>query len=102
MRYWRCLRNEKGTRTKGMVMNYKKIQKVIRTKIKTAKNEWLKQQQCEELEQLERIHNDFNLHRKIKETAVVCNVENDQGELAQDDQQRKIIWENYINNLFCR
>jgi len=54
MRYWRCLRNEKGTRRKG-------------------------------------IHDDFNLHRKINETAVVCNVENDQGELAQDDQRRKII-----------
>jgi len=26
------------------------------------------------------------------------NVENDKGELAQDDQQRKIIWENYISN----
>jgi len=27
------------------------------------------------------------------------NIENDQGELAQYDQQRKIIWENYISNL---
>jgi len=64
-------------------------------------------QQCEELEQLQRIHDDFNLHRKIKETAGVykkilfSNVENDQGELAQGDQQRKIIWENYISNLFA-
>jgi len=33
--------------------------------MRTAKNEWLKQQ-CEELEQLQRIHDDFNLHRKIK------------------------------------
>jgi len=67
---------------------------------------WLKQQ-CEELEQLQRIHDDFNLHRKIKETAGVyrkspfSNVENDQRKLVQDDQQRKIKWENYISNLFA-
>jgi len=59
------------------------------------------------LGQLPRIHDDFNLHRKIKKTAEVyrkspfSNVENDQEELAQHDQQRKIIWENYINNLFA-
>jgi len=46
---------------------------------------------AEELEQLQRIHDDFDLHRKIQETAGVyrkspfSNVENDQGELAQDD-----------------
>jgi len=56
MRYWRCLRNEEGTRTKGMVITTKKSRKKEeeeekrhRTKIRTAKNEWLKQQ-CEELE----------------------------------------------------
>jgi len=88
MRYWFCLRNEEGTKTMGMVVTTKKV---IRTKIRTAKNEWLKQQ-CEELEQLQRIHDDFNLHGEIKETARVyrkspfSNAENDQEELAQDDQ----------------
>jgi len=48
-----------------------------------------------------------NLHRQIKEAAGVyrkslfSNVENHQGELEQDDHQRKIIWENYISNLFA-
>jgi len=56
----------RGYKNKGNGDNYKTIQKVIRTKIRTAKNEWLKEQ-CEELE-LQRIHDVFNLHRKIKET----------------------------------
>jgi len=88
---------QRGYKNKGNGDNYNKIQKVIRTNMRTAKNEWLKHQ-WEELEQLQRIHDDFNLHRKIKETAGVyrkspfSNVENDQEELAQDDQQRKIIF----------
>jgi len=44
----------KGYKYKGNGDNYKKIQKVLRTKIRTTKNEWLKQQ-CEELEQPQRI-----------------------------------------------
>jgi len=57
--------------------------------------------------ELQRIHDDFNLHRKTIETTGVyrkspfSNVENDQGELAQDDQHRKIIWKNYVSNYFA-
>jgi len=47
----------RGYKNTGNGDNYKKIQKVIKTKIRTAKNEWLKQQ-YEELEQLQRIHDD--------------------------------------------
>jgi len=53
----------RGYKNKENGDNYKKIQKVIKTKIRTAKNEWLKQQR-EELEQLQRIHDDFEMTKR--------------------------------------
>lgn len=47
---------------------YKNIHNLIRRKIRVAKNEWLKRE-CEEMESLQRLHDSFNLHKKIKETA---------------------------------
>lgn len=96
-------RKYKNERNQG---KYTDTQKVIRKKIRAAKNNWLKQQ-CEELERLQKLHDDFSLHKKIKETAGIyrkktfSNIENDQGEIAQDDHQKKTIWENYINHLFA-
>jgi len=47
---------------------YRNIQRLIRSKIRIAKNVWLKRE-CAEIEQLQNRHDDLNLHKKLKETA---------------------------------
>ncbi|XP_055378335.1 craniofacial development protein 2-like [Condylostylus longicornis] len=47
---------------------YKQIHRCIRRKIRQAKSEWLTRE-CEELERLQRTHDTFALHKKIKQTA---------------------------------
>lgn len=59
------------------------------------------------MEHLQEQHDEYNLHKKIKEAAGVyrkqtfSNIQNDQGQMAQDNVQRKAIWEQYIDNLFA-
>ncbi|KAK9882574.1 hypothetical protein WA026_022202 [Henosepilachna vigintioctopunctata] len=85
--------------------NYRKIQKQIRTKIRIAKNEWLKHK-CEVIERLQTLNDDFNLHKKLKEAAGIyrkrnfATITNEYNEIASDISTRKTIWENYITNLF--
>lgn len=49
---------------------YEHIQRLIKAnnKIKMTKNQWLKRE-CEEIEKLQALHDDFNLHKKLKKIA---------------------------------
>lgn len=85
--------------------SYQKVQKLIKAKIRIAMNEWLKHE-CETIEKLQTRHDDFNLHKKMKEMAGIhrkrdfSSITNENNEIACDTNARKIICENYIRNLF--
>ncbi|XP_011174808.3 craniofacial development protein 2 [Solenopsis invicta] len=84
---------------------YNELQRKIRAKIRTAKNMWL-QQECEEMERLQILHDDFNLHKKLKETAgIYCKrtfstIVDENNNIANDIQEKKRIWEEYVGSLF--
>lgn len=84
---------------------YKNIQKIIKTKIRIAKNAWLNQE-CEETEKLQSMHDDLNLHKRLKQTAgvyrkkIYSTLVNENNEIATNTQEKKSIWEKYISELF--
>lgn len=71
-----------------------KVAKYYKKSVGAAKNQWLKEQ-CEEIGHLQERHDEYNSH--IKETAGVnrkqtfSNIRNEQGQVAQDDAQKKVI-----------
>lgn len=85
--------------------NYKRLQKLIRIRVRRAKNEWLKGE-CEELEELQSKHDEFNLHKKLKEVSGVYRKKNhsvlvnDNNEIVTNKQEKEIIWIKYIEDLF--
>ena len=84
---------------------YQNIHRQIQSKIRIAKNEWLKQQ-CTDLEQLQRQHDDRNLHKKLKETAGIyrkrrpTTIVNHDNQIVLGEREKMDIWENYIHKLF--
>ncbi|XP_029164802.1 craniofacial development protein 2-like [Nylanderia fulva] len=85
---------------------YNEMQREIRAKIRTAKNMWLKQE-CKEMEKLQTLHDDFNLHKRLKEIAGIYRkrtfsaIVDENNNLANDIQEKKIIWEKYVGSLFA-
>jgi hypothetical protein len=77
----------------------------INEMIKQAKEEWL-QEQCIEIELLQAMHKDRELHEKIKRTVGVAkrkpqiNVVNDKSIIELEAANKKKIWEEYIQKLF--
>ena len=90
----------------GNQNEYRRLQNAIRREIRVAKNRWLKEQ-CEELERLQERHDDYNLHRKLKEVAGIyrkvtfSNIQDEQEQMAHDIGEKKAIWERYIGTLFA-
>lgn len=84
---------------------YKDIQRLIRSKIRIAKNEWLKRE-CSQIEQLQNQHDDFNLHKKLKETAGIYKkmrptiTVNSNNQIVLDRKEKNDVWEKYIEVLF--
>lgn len=84
---------------------YKDIQRLIRSKIRVAKNDWLKHE-CSVMEQLQSQHDDFNLHKKLKETAGIYRrmrptiTTNENNQIVIDSKERINVWEKYIEKLF--
>lgn len=72
---------------------YNETQKKIRAKIRIAKNMWLKQE-CDEIENLQTLHDDFNVHKNLKETAGIYRKRTfsaiaDENKIANDIQEKK-------------
>jgi len=94
-------RKQKGVDEK----EYKRLHVKIKRKIREAKNEWLRKQ-CEEIEHLQAIHDDFNLHKKFKELnhcgrkAESILLFNEQNEVVTDAEKKKDIWAKYVKELF--
>ncbi|XP_073821585.1 yuri gagarin [Musca autumnalis] len=84
---------------------YWEINKEIRTATRAAKNDLLNQK-CREIEHLQNIHDDYNLHKKLKESAGVYRKASPA--LLMDDNNQPIfetlhikdLWKNYIEQLF--
>lgn len=84
---------------------YKELHDKIRRKVKQAKEDWLNCK-CNEIEELEKKHDSFNMYKKIKEGAGLFkksapNVILDENNQAVFDQTEKLDhWKKYIEQLF--
>lgn len=84
---------------------YNKIQREIRREIRQAKENWLNEK-CEEIEELEKKFDNFNLHKKIKEAAGLYkkrppnNLLDENGHWITDKQETIKKWQDYIEVLF--
>uniref|UniRef100_A0A8D8SJV6 Craniofacial development protein 2 n=1 Tax=Cacopsylla melanoneura TaxID=428564 RepID=A0A8D8SJV6_9HEMI len=90
---------------KGNHQEYKRLQVVIRRKIREAKeNE--KKEQCAQIEYYQNKHDDFNVHRKVREItgsyrkANTGKLEDDTGKLILTTEERKDTWKKYLETLF--
>uniref|UniRef100_A0A8D8VTC7 Craniofacial development protein 2 n=1 Tax=Cacopsylla melanoneura TaxID=428564 RepID=A0A8D8VTC7_9HEMI len=96
---------DKRRQNKAIRDEYQRIHKEIRRKIRTAKDEE-KKEKCQEIEELQRMHDDFNVHRKVKEVAGLVK-KGTGGKLTDRDgriiinlEEKKAEWKEYIETLF--
>uniref|UniRef100_A0A8D8L8K4 Craniofacial development protein 2 n=1 Tax=Cacopsylla melanoneura TaxID=428564 RepID=A0A8D8L8K4_9HEMI len=84
---------------------YKDVNKEIKRKIRDAKQNWL-EEQCKEMEDLEKKHDSFNLYKKIKELAGLSkkninnNLMDEDGHLIINTEDKMNVWKQYIEDLF--
>ena len=84
---------------------YHQMNRVIKNKIRMAKENWLNEQ-CREIENLEAKYDTFNMHKKIKEAAGIYRTR--QTGILLDSEDKIILdvndkveqWCSYITNLF--
>lgn len=86
-------------------IRYNNLNKEIRRKIRDAKSLWI-EGKCNEIEELERKHDSFNLHKKVKEMTNLNrkprtgNLINEQGNLVVQEEEKIKVWEKYVTDLF--
>ncbi|BES99415.1 Hypothetical protein NTJ_12233 [Nesidiocoris tenuis] len=84
---------------------YRALQTRIRAKIRAAKEEWFTSQ-CTEMERLCELHDDFNLHKKLREMTgtgrrnVPSVIVNSFGNVAVTKEEKFAVWEEYVRELF--
>ncbi|XP_075151162.1 uncharacterized protein LOC142225273 [Haematobia irritans] len=84
---------------------YWELNREIQASIRIAKNEYFKAQ-CLEIERLQKLHDDFNLYRKLKETAGAHRktsstvLYNSNNKPVFDIDEKKILWREYIKEVF--
>lgn len=83
---------------------YQLINKEIRKKIRAAKEAWFVNQ-CKEVEELQKRHDTFNLHKRVKELTGVNtnrthNLVDKDGNLIVNDIDKLRRWKEYIEELF--
>lgn len=87
------------------IKKYKDIYNIIRKEIRKAKEEWYTNK-CEEIEVLLKRHDDFNLHRKVKELAGIRKTNHSsiildkEGKIILDNNRKIERWKQYIQELF--
>lgn len=63
-------------------------------------------QECEDIEKLQKLHDNFNLHKKLKEMVGIYRkknfsmIVNEENKIVTSIREKKIIWERYITKLF--
>ncbi|XP_054737913.1 uncharacterized protein LOC129244320 [Anastrepha obliqua] len=99
------LMNERRKYRNINIDEYKRRNKEIRDKIRDARNQWMGKQ-CEDIERLEKLHDSFNLHRKLKE---ICNLRryntintlyDTNDKVITDENEKRNIWVQYVHELF--
>uniref|UniRef100_A0A8D8T8A4 Craniofacial development protein 2 n=1 Tax=Cacopsylla melanoneura TaxID=428564 RepID=A0A8D8T8A4_9HEMI len=84
---------------------YKRIQTIIRRKIREAK-EKEKKNQCEEIEFYQSRYDDFNVHRKVREVTgrtrknICGKLVDENGSIIINKEEKKETWKKYLENLF--
>ena len=84
---------------------YKRVDKQIKSKIKQAKEQWLKEQ-CAEIEEYQKRYDSFNAHKKIKELTQNNRkrkpgiLRDTNGKLVLSTNEKLKRWTEYINELF--
>lgn len=84
---------------------YKRLHRLIQTKIRQAKTKYINTE-CAEIERLQRIHDDLNVHKKIKETTGTNKqsnnhlLVNDTNNIIIDLKEKAKLFANYVNSLF--
>lgn len=83
---------------------YKLIDKEIRKKIRDAKEAWFVNQ-CKEVEELQKRHDTFNIHKRVKELTAMNtkrshNLVDQEGNRILNDRDKLRRWEDYIEELF--
>lgn len=88
---------EERRKLKQIPSEYKRLQNIIRKRIREAKeNE--KQEQCEEIELLQRKHDHFNIHRKVREVTGKMRrktwgkLVDDKGKIVLMKEDKKQLW----------
>lgn len=75
---------------------YKELNREIQRKIKTAKEDWLKEQ-CTKIEKLQELHDSFNIQKKVKE--MVQGYTGKQSNILTDEQGNVPLDEDGANIL---
>lgn len=84
---------------------YKETHRLIKKKIIEAKENWM-MERCDELEELQKRHDDRLIHRKIKEIAGIKNnrvsnaLTSTENKILTTTEEVKKEWEKYIKDLF--
>ncbi|XP_073824763.1 FERM domain containing isoform X3 [Musca autumnalis] len=84
---------------------YWEINREIQREVRIAKNNHLNSQ-CQEIERLMTLHDDFQIHKKMKEAAGIYRntnssvLYNNNNEPVFETAEKKDIWKEYIQNLF--
>lgn len=90
---------------KGNPSEYNRIQCIIRREIRKAKEKEL-QEKCQEIEHHQNMHDDFNVHKKVREVTGKyqknkCKaLVNEAGEIMIDVERKRETWKTYLENLF--
>lgn len=96
---------EERRKCKNNTEEYKSKQREIKNKIKNAKEEWMTDR-CEEMEDLERRHDTFNMYKKVREVAGLFNKKapsilmDNAGKTIIDEGEVLNAWIQYIDDLF--
>lgn len=82
----------------------KEINNKIRYECRQAKEQWLKGK-CDEIEQLQALHDAHNMHKKIKELTgsrkqTTNYLLNERGDIVMETDKQIELWEKYIQQLF--
>lgn len=84
---------------------YNEINRLIRKKVKEAKEKHL-EESCREIERLQRLHDDFHLHKQIKKTCGLLRkrpvnlLRDPSGKYILEPKDRCAVWTTYIRALF--
>lgn len=104
LKYW-SLWQKRREQKNDLFTKYKTINNLIKRKCKDAKETWLSEK-CTEIENLQKKHDTFNVHKKIKEMtglskkATISVLRDRKNEIITETKYKLKRWKEYIEHLF--